>query len=143
MTISGYLNGANHFNPIVQQTVFETGYLFVHWQNLLAYPAALLASLGFIVAGVIALFRNGVAADQSFVQVLCTTTSSDLLMNRLAKQACLGGSASLPEELKSLVVRFGEVRKRWQRYGDDEGVRVAAFGTIEETKKMRRGTKLM
>lgn len=136
-TMSIYTHGPRNTTLTAQQTIHEPVYLFSHPANLLAYVVALLIALAFILLGVYALLRNGVAAESSFLQVLCTTTSKNVEINRLAERACLGGGEGVPKELKDLKVRFGEIRGGVD--GDDRGVRLAGFGTVEETLELVKG----
>jgi hypothetical protein len=87
-------------------------------------------SLVFIVIGVVALFRNGEAAEVGgFLQLLRTTTGDELRVNQLAKQCTESGHGGLDEqslkELKDLRVRFGEL----DRLGTKPRM---AFGTEDE-----------
>lgn len=97
----------------VQQTIFYNTYHFEGWQvMLLAYGISLGLSLVFIAIGVVALFRNGEAAEVGgFLQLLRSTTGDDLKINRLAKQCTesddVGCDKQALKELKDLRVRFG------------------------------------
>jgi len=124
---------------------YENCYILDAPYNLLAYLIVLLVSLVFIIAGLLALWTNGVAADGSFLQVLCTTTSSDALINTLAEPSCLGGSTNVSDDLKLLNVRFGEIKRKIASASTREDVadvhRIAGFGTVEETTPLVPGAK--
>jgi hypothetical protein len=139
-TISIYTHGPRNATTTAQQIIYEPVYLFKNPINLLAYVIALLISLAFILTGLYALLKNGVCAESSFLQILCTTTSKNVEINRLAEHACLGGSEGVSDELKNLKVRFGEIRGGVD--GDDRGVRLAGFGTVEETIELVKGRSM-
>lgn len=103
---------------------------------IIPYFATLLVSLPFIILGGIALIRNGVSAiDNSFIQLLATSTGSATI-DRAAAGGCLGGSENVPQELKDLKIRFGEIIDR-----DEPGLmKRAAFGTEDEVTKLRHDT---
>lgn len=69
--------------------------------------------LPFLILGAWALRTNGVpATDSGFLQVLMTTRGSPTV-NHIAAGGCLGGDPNVPETLKDLPVRFGEVVNRF------------------------------
>ncbi|KKY27824.1 hypothetical protein UCDDS831_g00688 [Diplodia seriata] len=85
---------------------------------------------GFIVFGIVALVQNGIPAESGgFMQVLCTTTGDNLVINREASACSMGGAPSFSNDLKELKVRFGYVKGT---EGDEWGPR-AVFGTEDET----------
>lgn len=98
-----------------------------------AYAAALVVSFAFILAGLVALFQNGTPASSGgFLQIMCTTTHGDGVMNQLAKEASFGGGGGVTKALSDLKVRFGVVDSGERRH--------AAFGTVEETKVLLKGS---
>lgn len=103
---------------------------------IIPYFATLLASLPFILLGGVALWKNGVAAiDNSFIQTLTTSTGSAAL-DKAAAGGCLGGSENVPNELKDLKIRFGEIINR-----DEPGrIKRAAFGVEGEVTSLTQGT---
>ncbi|KAF2144859.1 uncharacterized protein K452DRAFT_305825 [Aplosporella prunicola CBS 121167] len=123
-------------NTTVQatQTFFHTTYVLAHRAYLVVtYAVSLGVALACVVCGLVALLKNGVAADAGgFLQILCTTTG-DTKLNRLAGRCCLGGDENVVAELRGLRVRFGEVRG-----SGGVGAGVTAFGTVEETVEIRK-----
>lgn len=78
-----------------------------------------------------ALVENGVAASSGgFLQLLCTTKGSAVL-DEMVREASLGGDENVSEELKGLVVRYGELRDR-------KGIR-AGFGVGSEARDLVKG----
>lgn len=67
------------------------------------------------------------------MQLLCTTTHGDGTLNRMAREACLGGNESMSAELKKLRVRYGEIS------GGDSRLSFVAFGTEDETSPLVKG----
>jgi len=102
---------------------------------ILPYFISLLVSIPFIVMGGVALWKNGVSAmDGGFMQTIATSTGSAIL-DRAAAGGCLGGNESIPQELKDLEIRFGELVGR-----EDPGrVRRAGFGVQSEVTTLKRG----
>ena len=69
-----------------------------------------MCTLPIIVLGILALRHNGVSAiDGGFLQVLMTTATGRTKMEVAAAQGCLGSHENVPEALKKLKVRFGEL----------------------------------
>lgn len=102
---------------------------------ILPYFVSLFIALPFLALGLWALWRNGVSAiDSSFLQILMTTTGSAVL-DRTAAGGCLGGDESVPQELKDLKIRFGEIVDR----KEDGRVKRAGFGVDEEVTTLKRG----
>lgn len=109
-------------------TTHETAYVFSKRLRLIAaYASALGVASVFVLAGLIALYQNGTPASSGgFLQIMCTTTHGDGVMNQLAKQNSLGPSSSVTRDLSRLKVRFGVVTNSDGRH--------AAFGTVDETE---------
>ncbi|CAN9279693.1 unnamed protein product [Alternaria alternata] len=132
-TTLSMFNAATHKTQTMVNTMsYENAYMFKEPGRLIASYAALLATyLVFATLGLVALVQNGVAADSGiFLQVLCATTNGNSILNRLAKQTCLGGSVNHPQELLNLEVQFGQVK-------EDTGL--AAFGTAAEVTELEKG----
>ena len=104
-------------------------------QLIIPYFACLLLSTPFLLLGLFSLHRNGVSAIQGgFLQMLTTTIGSDTLREAAAGSS-LGGEENVPEELKRLKIRYGELIKS----GADGDVRRAGFGTKDEVIPLRHG----
>lgn len=79
--------------------------------------------------GLWAIRSNGVpATDGGFIQLIAMMKSARLESE--TSVACLGGSENIPEKLKTLKVKFGELIDK--EYCQGEVVRRAEFGTEEE-----------
>lgn len=73
------------------------------------YFVTLGITLPLLILGAWALRTNGVpATDSGFLQILMTTRGSPTV-NHIASGGCLGGDPNVPERLRNLPVRFGEV----------------------------------
>lgn len=134
-TTLSIFNAARHKTQTMVNTIsYENAYIFKEPERLIASYAALLATcLGFATLGLVALVQNGVAADSGiFLQVLCATTNGNSMLNKLAKQACLGGSVNHLQDLLDLEVQFGQVK---------EDTELAAFGTTAEVTELKKGSK--
>jgi hypothetical protein len=95
----------------------------------------LLLVLPFIVLGLYSLYANGVSAtDGGFLQLLTTTRGSKVIY-KAARGGCLGGDENIPEELKKIRVRFGELIN--ENSGSES--RIAGFGTEGEVVTLRKG----
>lgn len=106
-------------------------YLFKHKLNFfLPYGLCLLFAIPIVLLGLIAQYKNGVSAiDGGILQILMTTTGRTELEKR-AMRGCLGGYENVPEELKQLEVRFGELLSD----GDENRERLTAHDhSIQET----------
>jgi hypothetical protein len=84
-----------------------------HFENRLSfylpYGLCLLFTLPVLVLGLLALHHNGVTAiDGGFVQLLMTTTGQTKIEDAIGA-GCLGGEENIPNELKRMRVRFGEM----------------------------------
>jgi hypothetical protein len=100
---------------------------------IIPYFLSLIITIPILFIGAFALRANGVAAiDGGFTQLLTTTTGSKAL-EKAAAVGCLGGEENVPEQLKELEVRFGEL------VSEKGVVRRAGFGTREETRELVRG----
>ena len=103
---------------------------------IIPYFVSLIVAIPFILLGGIALAKNGVSAmDGGFTQIIATSTGSAVL-DRAAAGGCLGGSESVPQELKDLEIRFGEF------IGREEPGRTkrAGFGIESEVTTLKKGT---
>jgi hypothetical protein len=85
------------------QQTYSQIYLYNTWQLWASYGPALALGVLCIFIGSHALFKNGVAGDMSFSQVLVTTRNPSL--DRLAANNTLGGS-HISKDLKSARVKF-------------------------------------
>jgi len=112
-------------------------YSFSQPLNLvLPYFISLGIALPFIIAGFLALIKNGVSAtDGSFMQIITTSTGSAIL-DKAAAGGCLGGDESAPKELKDLKIRYGEIIGR-----DDGRIKRAGFGAEDEITDLEKGAK--
>jgi hypothetical protein len=132
VTISLLNTASSNTSTMVTTTVYRSAYVFKEPARLIvAYFGILGICLAFVVLGLKALMQNGTPAlTGGFLQILCTTTYSESLMNQIAQEASTRGTTNLPKELLDLQVRFGLVNK-------SEGAqRFAAFGTVEETEEL-------
>lgn len=113
---------------------FEAAYVLNSQFRLIdAYAAALVVSFVFILSGLVALFQNGIPESSGgFLQILCTTTHGEGIMNQLAKLASFGGASGVTKDLSDLEVRFGVVATGERRH--------AAFGTLDETETLLKGS---
>ncbi|KAL1602109.1 hypothetical protein SLS59_004794 [Nothophoma quercina] len=99
-----------------------------------AYAGALGVSLLFILIGILALYQNdSPASSGGFLQIMCTTTYGDGIMNQLAKAASAGNDKGAAKNLADLKVRLGTVS------GRSPEERYVAFGTTEETETLSKG----
>ncbi|KAJ4984387.1 hypothetical protein SVAN01_10094 [Stagonosporopsis vannaccii] len=126
-------NQEDTVNTVITYVSYEAAYVLNNQIRLIAaYAAALVVSLAFILAGLVALFQNGTPASSGgFLQIMCTTTHGDGVMNQLAKEASLGGGNGVTKDLSDLKVRFGVVDNGERRH--------AAFGTVDETEVLLKG----
>ena len=131
-TLSIFNAATNMTEADVEAITYRNTYVFKSPGLLIIpYAAALVTCLVFISLGLLALVQNGVAADSGvFLQVLCAVTNGNSVLNRLASEACLGGSDNHPQELLDLEVRFGEVK---------DNTALAAFGTVTEVTELKKG----
>ncbi|KAH8704394.1 hypothetical protein GQ44DRAFT_764181 [Phaeosphaeriaceae sp. PMI808] len=78
-------------------------------QLLIPYLACLGISVSFLLLGLFSLHQNGASTIQDgFLQMLTTTIGSDTLREAAAGSS-LGGEENVPEELKRLKIRYGEL----------------------------------
>ncbi|KAK5988841.1 hypothetical protein PT974_10335 [Cladobotryum mycophilum] len=104
---------------------------------ILPYGISLLCALPFIAIGFQALRSNNVPAiDGGFFQLLLTTRGSPTI-DRLAAGGCLSGEGNVPQALKDLKVRYGELIAD---SSSCEGGRVrrAGFGLEDEVVPLKR-----
>jgi hypothetical protein len=100
---------------------------------LLPYSLSLFFGMIFVGIGVWSWMQNGTsAADGGFLQVMTATTGRTQMEDLVIAQQI--DKDNIPKELLDLEVRYGELL-------DAEGVGtgVAGFGTVEETKLLRKG----
>ncbi|KAF7593527.1 hypothetical protein BBP40_011255 [Aspergillus hancockii] len=109
-------------------------YAFRRPARLIApYLVTLAVALAFAIGGGHALVSNGISASTTgLFQTLCTTRGSQRL-EELAAKGSLGGMENVPEELKNLKVRFGELKS-------SRGVRIASLGPEEEVVPLVKGS---
>jgi hypothetical protein len=118
----------------VNISTYQATYEFSNPLNLiLPYSLSLFFCAVFVGIGIWSWTHNGAsAADGGFLQVMTATTSRTRMEDLVVAQHI--DQDNLPEELLNLEVRYGELL-------DSEGVGtgVAGFGTVEETKLLRKG----
>jgi hypothetical protein len=118
----------------VNTTNYQATYEFSNPLNLvLPYSLSLLFCMVFVGIGIWSWTHNGAsAADGGFLQVMTATTGRTRMEDLVVAQHI--DKDNLPEELLDLEIRYGELL-------DAEGVGtgVAGFGTVEETKLLRKG----
>ncbi|OQE22468.1 hypothetical protein PENSTE_c010G08634 [Penicillium steckii] len=103
-----------------------------NWKNLFAaYLTALMVTFVCIIIGLFALWGNGVPENTSFSNLLRTTRNPDL--DALATGHCLG-SDHLPDELKKVRLRFGEIETT-------RPFKHASFGLEESVIDLVKGEK--
>jgi hypothetical protein len=118
----------------VKITTYQATYEFSNPLNLiLPYSLSLFFCAIFVGIGIWSWTHNGAsAADGGFLQVMTATTGRTRMEDLVVAQHI--DNDDLPKELLDLQVRYGELL-------DAEGVGtgVAGFGTVEETKLLRKG----
>lgn len=136
VTISMLNDAKTNTTTEVTTTVYKAAYEFQDKPRLIVvYAVTLGVCLIFVLFGLFALFQNGTPAySGGFLQILCTTTYGESLMNHLAKEASLQGTENIPEDLAHLKVRYGLVTDS----GSEK--KYAAFGTVEETEILLKGS---
>jgi hypothetical protein len=102
---------------------------------IIPYFISLIVTIPFLLLGGFALHQNGVSAvDGGFMQIITTSTGSAIL-DKAAAGGCLGGDESIPQELKDLEIRFGEIIDR-----EEPGrIKRAGFGVESEITALKRG----
>ena len=115
-------------------------YSFSNKLNLiLPYYLSLAISLPLLVIGSILLYCNGVSAtDGGFLQILTTTSNSKALHNA-ASIGALGGEENVPERLKDLKVRYGELVDDNSELNDLR--RRVGFGIGNEVVPIQKGAR--
>ena len=133
-TISALSLNIGRASVPVTITTYHATYLF---SNLLVfvlpYSLSLFFGTVFVGIGIWSWVQNGTsAADGGFLQVM-TATSGTTKMEDLVRVQHIDRD-KLPKKLLHLEVRYGELL-------DEEGVGtgVAGFGTVEETRLLRKG----
>lgn len=115
---------------------------------LLPYGIALAVSLAMVGFGLAALIKNGVAAEDGFLQAACTTAGGgNATLEQMLASGCLGGpenTASVDGE-SDIKFLYGELLAT-QGGRDDQGdaqgeglVRRAGFGPVDEVGKLKKG----
>lgn len=117
---------------------FVSTYNFSSPINLiLPYFLCLLVALPFILLSLHALHNNGFSTNESgFIQLITTARSASL--ERVASGRL--GSA-IPQNLKDLKIRFGELVHRQDKVQRYHGVKLArrvGFGTEDETLPLEK-----
>lgn len=121
----------------VTTTRYRNIYQFSEPLNLiLPYSICLGVATIFVIIGIWSLIRNGVAAaDGGFLQVMMATRG-DTEMDRLVLEHGMIGANDVPQDLKDLKIRYGELVGR-ETTGARGEIRWG-FGTIEETVSLKR-----
>ncbi|KAL2812286.1 hypothetical protein BJX63DRAFT_443512 [Aspergillus granulosus] len=123
------LNAANTSVPV--SVSFPQNFYRYDWVNLaIAYAVAVGVTVGCILVGFVAMYRNGVAQNTSFSSVLLTTRNLEL--DQLAIGNCLAND-SLEEEVGRVRLKFGEVQVR------EGGYRHVAFGLEGSVTAISKG----
>ncbi|KAH7121138.1 hypothetical protein B0J11DRAFT_438407 [Dendryphion nanum] len=134
VTISAMSLNIGTVKTPVNITEYRTVYDFSAPLSLIIpYSLCLLFGIFFVGIGIWSLNRNGVPAiDGGFLQVMSTTTGRTMEALAVSHQRSLDDGYR-PKGLLDLEVRYGELV-------DDAGVGtgVEGFGTVEETKVLRR-----
>jgi hypothetical protein len=118
----------------VNITTYQATYEFSNPFNLiLPYSLSLFFCAIFVGIGIWSWAHNGAsAADGGFLQIMTTTTGRTRMEDLAIAQRI--DKDNLPEELLDLEVRYGELLD-----AHGVGTGVAGFGTVEETKLLRKG----
>jgi hypothetical protein len=118
----------------VNITTYQATYEFSNPLNLiLPYSLSLLFCTIFVGIGIWSWIHNGAsAADGGFLQVMTATTGRTRMEGLVVAQHI--DNDNLPKELLDLEVRYGELLD-----AQGVGTGVAGFGTVEETKLVRKG----
>ena len=118
---------------------------------IITYGTALVLGLIALLVGLKAYFDNGVSIKLGFLNILTTTRSRRL--DRLALGTCLGAEP-MPQELKKVKVRFGEIDQHTRSVTDsvlhhptakgdgvtvrsDTDYRHASFGIEDEVQSLQ------
>jgi hypothetical protein len=122
----------------VTQTIFRNVYSFSNKLNLLLpYYVSLAVALPLLALGGLSLYQNGVSAtDGGFLQIV-TTTSTSKALHAAASEGALGGQENVPEELRDLKIRYGELIN-----GEEESkavTRRVGFGVEDEVVPIQKG----
>lgn len=136
VTISLLNTAMSNTSTQVTKTLWKPAYVFENPARLVAAYAGILgACLAFVLLGLRALWQNGTPAfTGGFLQIMCTTTYSESIMNEIAREASISGTIGLPKDLLDLRVRYGSV----PRSGNAQ--RYTAFGTVEETEELLKSS---
>jgi hypothetical protein len=136
VTISLLNTAMSNTSTQVTTTLWKPAYVFKNPVRLVAaYAGILSVCLAFVLLGLRALWQNGTPAfTGGFLQIMCTTTHSESIMNEIAREAGISGTIGLPKDLLDLRVRYGSV----PRSGNAQ--RYTAFGTVEETEELLKSS---
>lgn len=136
VTISMLNDATTNTTAEVTTRVYKAAYEFHDKPRLVVvYAVTLGLCLVFVLLGLFALFQNGTPASSGgFLQILCTTTYGESLMNHVAKEASLQGTENVTKDLAALKVRYVLVTDS----GSEK--QYAAFGTVEETEVLLKGS---
>ena len=144
MTIAFANSAYNRWNQTVSATTatYPLTYVFSRPLNLiLTYFVPLALSLPVLVYSIFVLYaRNHVSAmTDSFTQILMTTGGSKTI-TEMAAGGSLGGKNNVPQNLKDLKIRYGDVTFA-NGMDDMTEVRRAGFGVEGEVTPLRRGAQ--
>lgn len=67
--------------------------------------------------------------DGDFLQILVTAATGETAIEKAARRSCLDGEENIPEELKRLEVRFGELVAIDNAMGSEPKMHVAELET--------------
>jgi hypothetical protein len=102
----------------------------------IGYTAVIGVTFCFVLIGAWSIYQNGVASDVLFSRIMVTTRNPTL--DHLSVGACLGGDP-FPKELTETKLRFGVLLEDNPREGPLGTVEHCCFGTMGETKEIRKG----
>jgi hypothetical protein len=102
----------------------------------IGYTTVIGVTFCFVLIGAWSIFQNGVASDVLFSRIMATTRNPTL--DHLSVGACLGGDP-FPKELTETKLRFGVLLEDNPREGPLGAVEHCCFGTVGETKEIRKG----
>jgi hypothetical protein len=132
--ISALSLNAGETSVPVNITTYQATYTFSDQINFfLPYSLSLVACLLCVGVGVWSWTYNGASAvDGGFLQVMTATRGRTQMEDLVVAQHI--DNDNVPEELLDLEVRYGELLN-----ARGVGIGVAGFGTVEETKLLKKG----